>query len=81
MNSLLRIRYPPSLVLRSLSRPEQANQEVRVRTMTEVWMGYTTVAHAKADERLILAGDRQLEDTLQIWLGSSRFAKMEKCVA
>jgi DNA-binding HxlR family transcriptional regulator len=52
-----------------------------LRTMTEVWMGYTTVARAKADERLVLAGDRQLEDTLQIWLGSSRFAKMEKCVA
>jgi DNA-binding HxlR family transcriptional regulator len=52
-----------------------------LRTMTEVWMGYTTVARAKADERLIMSGDRQLEDTLQIWLGSSRFAKMDKCVA
>jgi DNA-binding HxlR family transcriptional regulator len=52
-----------------------------LRTMTEVWMGYTTIARARADDRLMLAGDRQLEDTLQIWLGSSRFAKMDKCVA
>jgi DNA-binding HxlR family transcriptional regulator len=52
-----------------------------LRTMTEVWMGYTTVARATADERLMLAGDRQLESTLQIWLCSSRFAKMEKFVA
>jgi len=52
-----------------------------LRTMTEVWMGYTAIARAKADKRLVLAGDRQLEATLQIWLGSSRFANMEKCVA
>jgi hypothetical protein len=29
----------------------------------------------------MLSGDRQLEATLQIWLGSSRFAQMEKRVA
>ena len=52
-----------------------------LRTMTEVWMGYTTVARARADERFVLAGDRQLQSTLQTWLGSSRFATMEKCVA
>lgn len=52
-----------------------------LRTMTEVWMGYGSIARAKAEERLVLVGDRQLESTLEIWLGSSRFAKMEKCVA
>ena len=52
-----------------------------LRTMTEIWMGYATVARAKADDRLKLTGDRQLEATFQTWLGSSRFAKMEKYVA
>jgi hypothetical protein len=52
-----------------------------LRTMTEVWMGYTTVARATSEERLMLAGDRQLEATLPVWLGASRFAKMEKYVA
>jgi hypothetical protein len=52
-----------------------------LRTLTEVWMGYTTVARARAEQRLILEGDRQLETTFPMWLGASRFAKMEKCVA
>jgi DNA-binding HxlR family transcriptional regulator len=52
-----------------------------LRTMTEVWMGYTTVGRAKQEDRLVATGDRQLAINLQTWLGSSRFAKMEKCVA
>jgi DNA-binding HxlR family transcriptional regulator len=52
-----------------------------LRTMTEVWMGYKTVARVKKDDRLFVTGDRQLATSLQIWLNSSRFAKMEKCVA
>jgi DNA-binding HxlR family transcriptional regulator len=52
-----------------------------LRTMTEVWMGYTTVSAAKSSERLVATGDRKLAANLQSWLGSSRFAKMEKCVA
>jgi DNA-binding HxlR family transcriptional regulator len=52
-----------------------------LRTMTEVWMGYSTVASAKENERLIVTGDRKLEANLQTWLGQSRFAKMEKFVA
>jgi len=52
-----------------------------LRTMTEIWMGYATIARAKTEKRLVLSGDRQLEATLQIWLGSSRFAQMEKRVA
>lgn len=50
-----------------------------LRTMTEVWMGYATLA--KGDARIKVAGDRQLEATFQTWLGASRFAKMEKCMA
>jgi DNA-binding HxlR family transcriptional regulator len=52
-----------------------------LRTMTEVWMGYSTIARAKRDDRLVVSGNRKLADGLQTWLGSSRFAKMEKCVA
>jgi hypothetical protein len=52
-----------------------------LRTMTEVWMGYATVARAKKDDRLVVTGDRQLATSLQTWLSSSRFAKMDKCVA
>jgi DNA-binding HxlR family transcriptional regulator len=52
-----------------------------VRTMTEVWMGYTTVTHAKEGAHLVVTGDRELAASLQIWLGSSRFAKIDKCVA
>ena len=52
-----------------------------LRTMTEVWMGYGTIASAKRDNRLVVTGNRKLAESLQTWLGSSRFAKMEKCVA
>jgi DNA-binding HxlR family transcriptional regulator len=52
-----------------------------LRTMTEIWMGYSTVARVKTDERLIVTGDRQLEKSLHEWIGSSRFATMEKCVS
>jgi DNA-binding HxlR family transcriptional regulator len=52
-----------------------------LRTMTEIWMGYTSVASARKDDRLIVTGDRNLAKSLQTWLGASRFAKMEKCVA
>jgi DNA-binding HxlR family transcriptional regulator len=52
-----------------------------LRAMTEVWMGYSTIARAKRDNRLVVSGNRKLADGLQTWLGSSRFAKMEKCVA
>lgn len=52
-----------------------------LRTMTEVWMGYKTVTQAKAGRRLLLSGDRHLEASFPSWLGASRFAGMEKCVA
>ncbi len=52
-----------------------------LRTMTEIWMGYAAIADAIEHGRLLLVGDRKLEGTFQTWLGASRFASMEKCVA
>src|SRR5262249_37478792 len=52
-----------------------------LRTMTEVWMGFTTMASARKDGRLQVTGDRQLATNLKDWLGSSKYAKIEKCVA
>jgi hypothetical protein len=52
-----------------------------LRTMTEIWMGYTTVDRAKDACTLILTGDRQLERALRTWLRLSPFAKVKKLVA
>ncbi len=52
-----------------------------LRTMTEIWMGYITVARAKDQERLVMTGSRQLEAAIGSWLRLSPFAKVEKLVA
>jgi DNA-binding HxlR family transcriptional regulator len=52
-----------------------------LRTMTEIWMGYTSIARAKEEGRLTVTGNRQLEAKLKSWLTLSRFAKVEKLVA
>lgn len=52
-----------------------------LRTMTEVWMGYTPAQEAINAGQLVVVGKRTLENTFQSWLGSSRFAALEKCVA
>jgi len=52
-----------------------------LRTMTEIWMGLKTAARARDDGKLQLTGSRQLEDSLQTWLGLSPFAKEKKLVA
>lgn len=52
-----------------------------VKTMTEIWMGYTTPRRAKSDRRLSITGNRQLESDLAEWLRLSLFAKVEKLVA
>ena len=52
-----------------------------LRTMTEIWMGYMTIAQAKDQRRLAVTGNRQLETSLASWLCLSRFAKVEKLVA
>jgi DNA-binding HxlR family transcriptional regulator len=52
-----------------------------LRTMTEVWMGYTTLTQAKAKGTLTITGNRQLEANMKTWLSLSPFAKFEKRVA
>lgn len=52
-----------------------------LRTMTEIWMGYTTIVRAKDEQKLIITGNRQLEADLGSWLSLSRFAKVKKLVA
>lgn len=52
-----------------------------LRTMTEIWMGYKSVARARDEGRLQATGSRKLEDALQAWLGLSPFAKEKKLVA
>ena len=52
-----------------------------LRTMTEIWMGYTAISRAKDQGRLHLTGDRQLEAAIDSWMGLSPFARIEKKVA
>lgn len=52
-----------------------------LRTMTEIWMGYTTVARAKGGGKLAITGNRELEAKLGAWLSLSPFAKIAKQVA
>jgi DNA-binding HxlR family transcriptional regulator len=52
-----------------------------LRTMTEIWMGYTTIAHAKQQGSLTPTGSRQLEADMGAWMKLSPFAKVKKLVA
>jgi DNA-binding HxlR family transcriptional regulator len=52
-----------------------------LRTMTEIWMGYTGIARAKEQGKLLITGSRQLEADLNSWMCLSPFAKVEKKVA
>jgi DNA-binding HxlR family transcriptional regulator len=52
-----------------------------LRTMTEIWLGYTAIARAKDNGRLTLTGSRKLEADLSMWLKLSVLAKVEKRVA
>jgi DNA-binding HxlR family transcriptional regulator len=52
-----------------------------LRTLTEIWMGYITIARAKEHGRIMITGDRQLEADLGQWLKLSPFAKVRKLVA
>ena len=52
-----------------------------LRTMTEIWMGYTAIERAKEDGRLLVTGSRQLEGSLKAWFGLSPFARVNKLVA
>lgn len=52
-----------------------------LRTMTAIWMGFTSVRQETDAGRLDLAGDRFLAETMQQWLGLSKFASEKKRVA
>ena len=52
-----------------------------LKTMTEIWMGYTTVARSKEAGTLVITGSRPLEESLQSWFRLSPFAKLERSVA
>lgn len=52
-----------------------------LRTMTEIWMGYTSFAQAKSKDTLLLTGSKRLAADLGLWMSLSPFAKVEKKVA
>lgn len=49
-----------------------------LRTMTAIWLGLDTVAQATDSGQLHLSGSAKLESAMQVWLGLSPFAKVEK---
>jgi DNA-binding HxlR family transcriptional regulator len=55
--------------------------ECSLKTMTAIWMGFTSVRHELDRGELELNGDRFLADTMQQWLGLSKFAGEKKRVA
>jgi DNA-binding HxlR family transcriptional regulator len=52
-----------------------------LRTMTEIWLGYTPIGPKSEDDRLILTGSSKLAAELRAWLKLSAFANVEKQVA
>lgn len=52
-----------------------------LRTMTEIWMGYTTLTRAKESGALAVTGNSEIEADLGVWLKLSPFAKVAKLVA
>ncbi len=49
--------------------------ESDLRTMTAIWMGFTTVGEEIRAERLRITGEAKLRESMQRWLGLSPFAK------
>lgn len=52
-----------------------------LRTMTEIWLGYTAIGRVLEDGRLVLTGSSKLAADLRTWLKLSVFANVEKKVA
>ncbi len=52
-----------------------------LRTMTEIWLGYTAIGPASEDGRFVLIGNSKLAAGLRTWLKLSVFANVEKEVA
>ena len=52
-----------------------------LRTMTKIWMGYTTIGRAEEKGGLLVTGNKELERNLGSWLTLSPFAKVAKLVS
>jgi DNA-binding HxlR family transcriptional regulator len=52
-----------------------------LRTMTELWLGYTAIRPVSEEGRLVLTGSSKLSAHLRAWLKLSAFANFEKKVA
>jgi DNA-binding HxlR family transcriptional regulator len=52
-----------------------------LKTMTSVWMGWTPIQQAVADEKLLLTGNRQLAEDIKTWLKLSPFASEKSRIA
>lgn len=52
-----------------------------LRSMTEIWLGYTSIGRMSETGRLVLTGSSKLAADLGTWLKLSSFAKIEKQVA
>lgn len=52
-----------------------------LKTMTAIWMGYTTVAAATTSGALLLTGDREIEGRIASWLSLSPFARKKRTAA
>ena len=54
---------------------------VRLRAMTAVWMGVTTVKKEVEARELDIQGDKAIASAMQEWLGLSPFAKEKSRLA
>jgi len=52
-----------------------------LRTLTEIWMGYTTIGKATESGKLVLTGNKGIEGALRNWFKLSPFATVDKLVA
>src|SRR5690606_30361961 len=48
-----------------------------LRTLTEIWLGHTSIARARTAGRLALTGSRQLARTFDAWFALSPFAAVQ----
>lgn len=72
---------PVDLCLRDPGHEVDLYVVVDLRTMTAIWMGITTVGEALDSGHLKLIGDRDLQRSMQSWLGLSAFAGETKRVS
>ena len=61
----------------TLGTTSTSTSSTDLRTMTEIWMGYTTIGQAKERGKLLHTGNRQLEADVGSWMSLRPFAKFE----